>query len=244
MNSYPLICVSTDGIYREGSPLRWMACPKSYPDAIAEAGGLPLLCSENCPEEMADACDALLLIGGDDLSPVLYGEDVLNETVKVNALRDSFEMKLATSFLKRKKPIMAICRGFQIINVLLGGDLYQDLVAQKGLCHFDPQLRHPIHACEGSILAKLFGTEFNVNSTHHQAVRKLGRGLKATAFSSEGIIEAYEHESGLILGTQFHPERLTGPYWDDRTPNMAPYFAYFIQLVCNESEKEQKASNL
>jgi putative glutamine amidotransferase len=77
-----------------------------------------------------------------------------------------------------------------------------------------------------------------VNSTHHQAIRKLGRGLKATAFSPEGLIEAYEHESGLIIGTQFHPERLTGPYWDDRTPNMAPYFAYFIQLVRNESKKD------
>jgi putative glutamine amidotransferase len=237
MNSYPSICVSTDGIYRKNSPMRWIASPKSYPDAIAEAGGLPLLCNENCPEEMANFCDALMLTGGSDLSPSLYGEDILNETVKVNALRDSFEVKLATAFLKRKKPILTICRGFQLINVLLGGDLYQDLVAQKGLYHMDPQLRHPVHACEGSVLSQLFGTEFNVNSTHHQAIRKLGRGLKATAFSPEGLIEAYEHESGLILGTQFHPERLTGSYWDDRTPNMSPYFAYFIELVRDESKK-------
>ena len=243
MNSYPAICISTDGIYQDDNPMRWIACPKSYPDAIAEAGGLPLLCSENCPDEMADFCDALLLIGGGDLSPTFYGEDILNETVKVNALRDSFEVKLATSFLKRRKPILTICRGFQLINVLLGGDLYQDLVAQKGLYHMDPQLRHPVHACEGSVLSQLFGTEFNVNSTHHQAIRKLGRGLKATAFSPEGLIEAYEHESGLIIGTQFHPERLTGPYWDDRTPNMNAYFAYFIQLVHNESEKKQKTFN-
>lgn len=239
MNSYPSICVSTDGIYREKSPMRWAAIPKSYPDAIAQAGGLPLLCSENCPDEMADFCDALLLTGGDDLSPSFYGEEILNKTVKIDALRDSFEIKLAESFLKKKKPILTICRGFQLINVLLGGDLYQDLVAQKGLYHLDTQLRHPIHACEGSVLAQLFGTEFKVNSTHHQAVRKLGRGLKATAFSPDGIIEAYEHESGLILGTQFHPERLTGTYWDDRTPNMGAYFAYFIQLVRNEKKKSR-----
>jgi len=239
MNSYPIVCVSMDGIYRKNSPMRWAAIPKSYPDAIAQAGGLPLLCSENCPDEMADFCDALLLTGGDDLDPSFYGEEILNKTVKIDALRDSFEIKLAESFLKRKKPILTICRGFQLINVLLGGDLYQDLAAQKGLYHSDPQLRHPVHACEGSVLAQLFGTEFKVNSTHHQAVRKLGRGLKATAFSPDGIIEAYEHESGLILGTQFHPERLTGPYWDDRTPNMGAYFAYFIELVRNEREKSR-----
>ena len=98
MNSYPSICVSTDGIYRENSPMRWIACPKSYPDAIAEAGGLPLLCSENCPDEMADFCDALLLTGGPDIDPSFYGEKILNKTVKINTLRDSFEIKLAESF--------------------------------------------------------------------------------------------------------------------------------------------------
>ncbi|MEA4932078.1 MAG: gamma-glutamyl-gamma-aminobutyrate hydrolase family protein [Lawsonibacter sp.] len=237
MRSYLSICISTDGIYREDSSLRWIACPNSYPDAVAAAGGLPLLCNENCPDEMADFCDALLLTGGSDLSPNLYGEDILNDTIKINALRDSFEIKLATSFLRKRKPILAICRGFQLINVLLGGNLYQDLVAQQGIHHFDPQLLHPIRACGGSVLEQLFGTEFNVNSTHHQAVKNLGRGLKATAFSPEGLVEAYEHESGIILGTQFHPERLTGPYWDDRTPNMNIYFAYFVHLVQNEKNK-------
>ena len=227
----PPICVSTDSVLREGTTIRAGACPKSYPEAVAAAGGLPLLCGEVCAEEMAEHCEALLLSGGSDLSPSYYGEEILNDSVKVNPDRDEYEMKLAKAFLARKKPILAICRGFQIVNVALGGDLYQDLVEQKDLHHMDPALRHPVKAEEGSVLARIYGTDFCVNSTHHQAVRKLGGGLRATAFSPEGLVEAYEHESGLILGTQFHPERLTGKYWDDRTPDMNAYFAAFIRLV-------------
>ncbi len=227
----PLICVSTDSTLREGDTIRSIVCPKSYPEAVAAAGGLPLLCGEVCAEDMADACDALMLSGGSDISPSYFGEEVLNDTVKVNPDRDAYEMALARAFLERQKPILAICRGFQIVNVVLGGDLYQDLVEQKDLHHMDRALRHPVRAEADSVLGRLYGTDFHVNSTHHQAVRNLGEGLRPTAWSPEGLVEAYEHTSGLIWGTQFHPERLTGPYWDDRTPDMNAYFAAFVQMV-------------
>lgn len=227
----PLICVSTDSTLREGDTIRSIVCPKSYPEAVAAAGGLPLLCGEVCAEDMADACDALMLSGGSDISPSYFGEEVLNDTVKVNPDRDAYEMALTRAFLERQKPILAICRGFQIVNVVLGGDLYQDLAEQKDLHHLDRALRHPVRAEADSVLGRLYGTDFHVNSTHHQAVRNLGEGLRPTAWSPEGLVEAYEHTSGLIWGTQFHPERLTGPYWDDRTPDMNAYFAAFVQMV-------------
>lgn len=227
----PLICVSTDSELREGNTIRSIVCPKSYPEAVAAAGGVPALCGEVCPEDMAESCDALMLSGGSDISPSYFGEEVLNDTVKVNPHRDAYEMALTRAFLERGKPILAICRGFQIVNVVLGGDLYQDLVEQKNLHHMDRELRHPVRAEADSVLGRLYGTEFSVNSTHHQAVRRLGEGLRATAWSPEGLVEAFEHVSGRIWGTQFHPERLTGPYWDDRTPDMDAYFAAFLEMV-------------
>lgn len=229
----PLICISS-GSNRQpltGSPIRSLTCPASYPSAIEAAGGIPLLSAEQCPEEMAELCDGLLLSGGEDMDPCWYGETVLNETVVIDSLRDRYEADLCRAFLQAEKPILAICRGFQLLNVVLGGDLWQDLTEQLGFIHSDARLRHPCHAEEGSVLQQLYGSEFRVNSTHHQAVRRLGEGLWVTARSVEGIVEGYEHRTLPILGTQFHPERMTGPWRDGRTPDFAGWFAYFIRLT-------------
>ena len=229
----PLICLTTGSSYAPDKPeeVRKLILSRAYSEAIAAAGGLPVLCGEYCPQELAEACDALVLTGGKDLEPSLYHQEKLNDTVKCDPERDRFEMAVAKAFLDEKKPILTICRGFQLLNVLLGGDLYQDLVEQKGLVHFDKELRHPVNAAVGSVLANIYGERFPVNSTHHQAVNRLGVGLKATAWSDEGIIEAYEHESLPIIGTQFHPERLTGSAWDDRTPDFKDYFRYFVKSI-------------
>lgn len=229
----PIICISS-GSNRQnvtGEPARQLTSPSSYSLAVAQAGGLPVISAEQCPEEMAQLCQGLLLSGGEDLDPSYYGEEILNGTVVVDPQRDRYEMALCRAFLAEKKPILAICRGFQLLNVALGGDLWQDLTEQLGFIHSDSRLRHPCRTAEDSLLRRLYGEEFRVNSTHHQAVRQLGDGLWATAWSVEGIIEGYEHRSLPIFGTQFHPERLTGPYWDDRTPDFAGYFAYFVQVV-------------
>ena len=229
----PLICISS-GSNRQpltGSPIRSLTCPVSYPSAIEAAGGIPLLSAEQCPEEMAELCDGLLLSGGEDMDPCWYGETVLNETVVIDSLRDRYEAELCRAFLRAEKPILAICRGFQLLNVVLGGDLWQDLTEQLGFIHSDARLRHPCYAEEGSVLQQLYGSEFRVNSTHHQAVRRLGEGLWVTARSVEGIVEGYEHRTLPILGTQFHPERMTGPWRDERTPDFADWFAHFINLT-------------
>ena len=190
-----------------------------------------------CAEEMADLCDGLLITGGPDLEPEVYGEQPLNDTVKPMPERTAFEKPLFQAFLDRGKPILGICRGCQFINAVMGGTLYQDLVEQKGWVHFNAQIRHEVYAEEGSVLYRLFGPKFRTNSTHHQAVKDLAPGFHVTARSVEGIVEAYEHDTLPILATQFHPERLTGILWDDRTPDFRPWFEYFVELVRKHAEK-------
>jgi putative glutamine amidotransferase len=148
-----------------------------------------------------------------------------------------FEKPLFEAFLKRGKPILGICRGSQLINVCMGGTLWQDLLEQKGWVHMNGQIRHDVYAEEGSILCNIFGKQFKTNSTHHQAVKDLAPGFHVTARSIEGIIEAYEHDTLPIYATQFHPERLTGILWDDRTPDYKPWFEYFVNLVKEHAEK-------
>ncbi len=236
----PLIAISctTNCAGLADQPSRMIENPIAYSNAIAAGGGIPVLTPECCVKEYSQLCDALLLSGGHDVDPTWYGEDILNDTVHIDLARDAYEIELAKAFLANGKPILTICRGFQLLNVLLGGDLYQDIVAQMGFVHMNREIRHPFYAEKGSILEGLYGEVFRVNSTHHQAIRKLGKGLKVTGRSVEGIIESYESEDPerLIWGTQFHPERLTGAQWDDRTPDFGRYFSAFIKAV--EEKKE------
>jgi putative glutamine amidotransferase len=231
----PIVAVSctTNGAGLTDSPARAIHNSVAYTNAVAAAGAVPVLTPECSPRDFAQLCDGLLLTGGHDVDPTWYGEDPINETVKVDLLRDSYEIELVRAFMAQQKPIMTICRGFQLMNVILGGDLYQDLNSQLGFVHMAPEVRHPFFAEPDSVLGQLFGTEFRVNSTHHQAVRTLGKGLRVTGKSIEGIIESYECvvPGQLIWGTQFHPERLTVPQWDDRTPDFAPYFAAFVEKI-------------
>lgn len=233
----PLICITNSSNREDPAKggFRTLHCPHTYGAAVAAAGAVPLLTMEYGAEELAELCDGLLLSGGEDVDPARYGEEILNDTVTPDPIRDEYEFELCRAFLEKGKPILAICRGFQVLNVVLGGDLWQDIPSQLGFIHFESKLRHPCFAEEGSVLRRLYGLEFRVNSTHHQAVRRLGEGLKVTARSIEGIIEAYEHETLPILGTQFHPERLTGAHWDDRTPDFSEWFRHFVQLTIDNS---------
>ena len=237
-NGKPLICISSDMKKMESAPRRLITeTYQTYSDAVFYAGGIPMITCGRCAEEMADLCDGLLITGGPDLEPEVYGEQPLNDTVKPMPERTAFEKPLFQAFLDRGKPILGICRGCQFINAVMGGTLYQDLVEQKGWVHFNAQIRHEVYAEEGSVLYRLFGPKFRTNSTHHQAVKDLAPGFHVTARSVEGIVEAYEHDTLPILATQFHPERLTGILWDDRTPDFRPWFEYFVELVRKHAEK-------
>ena len=237
-NGKPLICISSDMKKMESDPRRLITeTYQTYSDAVFYAGGIPMITCGRCAEEMADLCDGLLITGGPDLEPEVYGEQPLNDTVKPMPERTAFEKPLFQAFLDRGKPILGICRGCQFINAVMGGTLYQDLVEQKGWVHFNAQIRHEVYAEEGSVLYRLFGPKFRTNSTHHQAVKDLAPGFHVTARSVEGIVEAYEHDTLPILATHFHPERLTGILWDDRTPDFRPWFEYFVELVRKHAEK-------
>ena len=194
----------------------------NYLRRLEEAGGIPLLLSHtDDPEmmrELADELDGLMLTGGEDIHPNHYGQEVHNGT-EVNAARDQFELHLLDAFLKTGKPILAICRGFQVVNVALGGTLIQDLATQAGIFHHVQRAptatpTHEVRLDERCRLAGIYGvTQLEVNSHHHQAVDRPAPDLVVVGWSEEGIPEAFEHrEHPYLLGVQWHPERLASRY--------------------------------
>ena len=200
----------------------------NYENAVRQCGGEP--CSFYLPP-LDDSYDALLLCGGDDVDPAFFGQE--NTASKgIDLDRDRVELALAKLYMEAGKPILGICRGHQLMNVALGGDLIQDIGDPLHLFHTrgdEPCDRvHPVHACEGSFLYEFYGPVFPVNSSHHQAVDKLGQGLKAVAWSESGLVEALEHESLPIRCLQWHPERMS---FDNRrmdTVDGASIFQWFI----------------
>ena len=234
----PLIAVTSasNHVASEGREPRELRLGSSYVPAVAVAGAAPVIACEETPELFAGLCDGLLMTGGPDVSPSRYGEAPLNSSVKTDPARDLYEEKLLRAFLKEEKPIFGICRGCQFLNVAFGGSLHQDLPPEDGWDHRDRAVRHKIIALEDSIVGRLFGTEFQVNTIHHQSVKQLGRGLRVTARSPGGIIEAYEHEDLPVFAVQFHPEKLANDFCDNTTQDFQPLFDYFVRLVRRSAE--------
>ena len=185
---------------------------KTYTEAISRAGGIPVVIPTVGTKEEADAVlavlDGIVFSGGEDLQPSWYGEDILNETVHIDYVRDLSDSLLARSALASRKPVLAICRGEQLINVMLGGSLYQDIPSQvAGVGAHARGAMHRIAPEPGSVLAGLYGTDsLLVNSYHHQAVKAPAPGIRITARSGDGIVEAYE--TAQVLAFQFHPEKM------------------------------------
>ena len=148
----------------------------------------------------------LLLLGGYDPDPALYGQKIVNDTVTVDSVRDELELALIEKFVAAKKPIFGICRGIQILNVALGGTLVQDMPSQLSLNHSDG-IMHEVSHKPGSIAHKLWGDKSIVNSYHHQAVDRLADGLVGVSVCNDGTIEAIQHKSLPIFAVQWHPER-------------------------------------
>lgn len=188
----------------------------AYTEAIAKAGGVPVCCPYQQAAELAALADGLLLTGGEDILPSRYGEEVLNDTVTTTPPRDDYEWQLLELFHKNGKPVRGICRGFQLMNVFLGGSLYQDLPTQ--LDRYHSEVEHPVVA-QPSFWQQQFGGEFPVNSYHHQGVKTLAPGLLATVHAPDGTVEAFETADGGWRACQWHPERME---------EMAPFFTDFI----------------
>ena len=213
--------------------------PTSYPKAVIAAGGTPLFFNFTRDDEMieqyAALVDGVVFSGGDDVNPATYGEEQIWACGDIVPLRDDFEIKLLKVLIEKypDKPILGICRGAQVINVAMGGTLYQDLRSQvEGSIRHQQQqsshyASHKATVTEGSKLQGIYGSnEIMVNSFHHQAVKTIGEGLVVTAKASDGVVEAYEKpDHPYFIGVQWHPERqVEGPHH----PEHKPLFQSFV----------------
>lgn len=190
-------------------------------DSIVNAGGLPVvlpnLVTKNDVSELLAGVDGILVTGGGDIDPTYFGEEPHRELGEVCPDRDTFEMMLVKEALLLDKPILAICRGCQVLNIAAGGDIYQDIYSQidkELLQHYQQAPRthasHYIHLKEDTIYKDLINEEsIKVNSFHHQSVRKLGKGFVVSAVATDGTIEAFESQSHkFVIAVQWHPENL------------------------------------
>lgn len=206
---------------------------RAYAAAVEAAGGLPVLLFPPAPPgRLPGFLDGILLSGGGDIDPLLFGEEPLRECGEISPLRDAFELPLCRMALRHGIPLLGICRGMQVLNIAAGGSIYQDILAQAGatLKHSQqaprPHGTHSVMPEEDSLLAALWGRRrIAVNSFHHQAVARLGEGFRAAAHSPDGIIEAIERQDGAFaLGVQWHPEAM-------ETEEQALLFSAFVQAA-------------
>lgn len=190
-----------------------------YVQAVISAGGvpiiLPVLEDREIVRRQLEIVDAVILSGGYDVNPQLFGEEphkLLGDTLKE---RDTFDTLLIQEARKLGLPILGICRGLQILNVIAGGTLYQDCSEADNsfVCHWQSyrpdKAAHSVSIVDDSILYNIFGENTQVNSFHHMAIHKLAEGYRATAHAADGIIEGIEATEGSwVLAVQWHPEMM------------------------------------
>ena len=194
----------------------------AYVTALENAGLVPLivapLSSPNAASAVLDSVAGLVLTGGEDVDPARYGEKRHEKVRNVNAARDAAEVALVQEAQARGTPVLAICRGIQILNVALGGTLVQDISSQckTNIEHDDEGARtsrsHEISVEPDSLIAKAVGTDhLTVNSFHHQSVKSVANGMRVTARSPDGVIEGLEStdEDWWVMAVQWHPEEMT-----------------------------------
>ena len=220
-----------------GGQDRWFV-KTPYIRAVVEAGGVPLLIPPTWDERLLALCldrvDGLLLTGGVDVDPALYGQEPHAALGKVDREWDDLDVVAARLALERDMPVLGICRGVQVLNVAAGGTLVQDIPSQvKGaLAHQQSaparEATHAVTVAEGSRLHDLLGmTTAAVNSFHHQAVQAVAPGFRAVAHAADGVIEAIESETHrFAVGVQWHPELMTDSY-----PVQRRLFAGFLAAV-------------
>ena len=214
-----------------------------YIKAVQKAGGIPILIpfSSNIEniKEYIDKIQGIIFTGGEDISPLVYNEDPLKEVECIIEERDRFELELFKEVYEKQIPILGICRGLQLINIALGGNLYQDINFQipNSYGHAPKNtsrhnLYHSVKIEKDSKLFDIFKTEdLKVNSFHHQSIKKLGTDLKITALSNDGIIEAVESTNEkFLVAVQWHPENLVERHTE--------FLSFFEALICKALSKK------
>lgn len=219
--------------------------PRQLVEVIAELDDIPVVLPDvtgACGEDYVELFDGLIIPGGPDIDPRFFGEQPFWALGRTNYKRDVFEIGLVQAAHCAGKPLLGICRGCQLINVAFGGTVYQDLrtqFAEAYIQHSQQALGsysvHEVRFLEGSSLYQTFGGTTQVNSRHHQAVHEIGKGLKATAFAPDGVIEGLEGTEGAsIVAVQWHPENM----WIEHE-EMKRFFADYLKRVQESVESKR-----
>ena len=181
--------------------------------------------------------DGLLLPGGADIDPIYYHQEINGSYTKgMDRRLDKLQLSFLDQFVRAKKPVFGICRGHQLINVYFKGTLIQHLsnAAEHSKPGFSEDLINEVYPVDDNIFRQIYGERFFVNSSHHQAVDRIGEGLKVCLRCSNGTIEAMAHESLPILSVQFHPERMCYDFKRDDTIDGSKIIAYYLNEMIRD----------
>lgn len=230
-----IIGINSNLIKAEGKIFDRLAL--NYPEAVIKAGGIPVIlpCVKSIKVISAylETIDGLVISGGRDLHPAIYNEKLLPQTKTVLEDKQWFDLRLIRLAWRKRIPTLAICYGAQLINVALGGTLFQDIKTQLKLSSHNNRT-HRVYISENSFLYKIIKKPWvQTNSFHHQAIKDIGLGLRISAKSEDGLIEAIEasDRNRFFIGVQWHPERMTN------NPDMLALFQELILRAKSNGKK-------
>jgi putative glutamine amidotransferase len=241
----PLIGIGSDVQTTPGKRDRAFAYT-TYIDSLRRAGAIPVLIPPQ-PENAADLVeelDGLVLAGGDDCDPTVYGEQPHPSVEPMDPRRQNNDLSLARAARERGIPTLGICLGLQVMNVAAGGSLVQDIHSEldtdiEHVSEPEDRARHEVAVKQGTRLAAILGgpRELNVNSSHHQAIKSVGRGFRVTAQAPDGIVEGLEDpDHPFYLGVQWHPEDMGGE------KSASALFGAFVEAARNYAEAKRRAA--
>ena len=240
----PIIGIGSDVLHVEGERERAFVY-LTYVEALKRSGAVPVLIPPQ-PENAADVIDGLdgiLLAGGEDCDPALYGEEAHPSVAPMDARRQSNDLTLARVARERGIPTLGICLGVQVMNVAAGGSLVQDIDSQidTEIRHAsipENRARHDVMVVERTKLASYVPKrELNVNSSHHQAIQRVGDGLRVTAHAPDGVVEGIEDpKHPFYVGVQWHPEDMTGER------SASTIFAAFVDAAKKYAEEKRSVA--